>query len=256
MELAIPRIAEIKPARGGNFSEWLVDESMKADRDVNRDKARQMVPPPLYMEGGKVQTPWLYAFLKNPNRIRYTTVLRMPQFNMSSEEAQALADYFAAVDGAAFPYQDVPQREPAYLAAKEQAHPGYLKDAWQVIGKAPPVGLCAGCHSVAGREFVAGDPTKVTRGPNLEGAYSRLRPDWLELWITKPKWITPYTAMPQNFARDKQVFPDLFGGDGQQQTTAARDALMNYLRMLEREGKATAAAPAANAPPADGGTND
>ena len=255
LELAVPKVAEIKPGRGGQFSEWLVDASMAADREVNRDKARQMVPPPLYMEGIKVQTPWLYSFLKNPNRIRYTTVLRMPQFNMSNDEAQALADYFAAVDGTAFPYQDVPQRDPEYLAAKEASHPNYLRDAWQVIGKAPPTGLCAGCHSVAGREFVAGDPTKVTRGPNLDGPYSRLRPDWLALWIYKPKWILPYTAMPQNFPKDKQQFPELFGGDGQQQTIGARDALMNYLRMLEREGKATAVAPAAGANAA-GGTND
>jgi hypothetical protein len=51
--------------------------------------------------------------------------------------------------------------------------------------------------------------------------------------------------MPQNFTRDKQVFPQLFGGNGQQQAGAASDALMNYLRMLEKEGKATAAAPGA-----------
>jgi hypothetical protein len=242
--------------RGGTFAEWLTEASMKADpRNVNRDKARAMGPPPLYLEGTKVQTPWLYSFLKNPTKLRHTTVLRMPQFNMSNEEAQTLADYFAAVDGAAFPYQDVPQREPGYLGEKERVHPNYLSDAWQVVTKAPPTGFCAGCHSVGGREFVAGDPTKVTRGPNLDGVSARLRPDWVELWISKPKWITPYTNMPQNFSRDKQVFPELFGGDGQQQVTAARDALMNYLRILEKEGKATAAGPAA-APAAPGGTND
>jgi hypothetical protein len=105
---------------------------------------------------------------------------------------------------------------------------------------------------VGGREFVAGDPTKVTRGPNLDGAYARLRPDWTQLWIMNPKWITPYTKMPSNFTRDKQVFPELLGGDGRQQAIAARDALMNYLRMLEREGKVTAAATAAAAGGAEG----
>ncbi|HTI50956.1 MAG TPA: c-type cytochrome [Planctomycetaceae bacterium] len=248
------KLDEAQLGRGGNFAEWLVDASLQADRELNRDKARAMGPPPLYLEGLKVQTPWLYSFLKNPGKLRYTTVLRMPQFNMSDAEAQTLADYFSAVDGTPFPYQDVPQREPAYLNAKEEAHPHYLSDAWKVVTKAPPTGLCAGCHSVGGREFVAGDPTKVTRGPNLDGVYNRLRPDWVELWIYNPKWFTPYTAMPQNFTHDKQVFPELFAGNGQEQSVAARDALMNYLRMLEREGKATAAAPAAA--PAAGGTND
>src|SRR5260370_15265634 len=106
-----------------------------------------------------------------------------------------------------------------------------------------PAGICAGCHSVGGREFVAGDPTKVTRGPNLDQANSRLRPDWLQLWLYNPKWITPYTKMPQVFARDKKVLPELFGGDGEEQAIASRDALMNYLRILEHERKATASAP-------------
>jgi cbb3-type cytochrome oxidase cytochrome c subunit len=250
--------------RGGAFTEWLVDASMKADREVNRDKARQMAPPVLFQEGIKVQTPWLYRFLKNPERLRHTTVLRMPQFNMSNEEAQTLADYFAAVDGAPFPYQDVPQREPAYLSAREHEREGYLSEAWKMITLAPPGGLCAGCHSVGGREFVAGDPTKVTRGPNLDMVSSRMRPDWTELWIYKPKWITPYTAMPQNFPRDKPPFngqegsPLLFDAVAQKQAVAARDALMNYLRLLEREGKATAVAPAspAGAAKGEGGNDD
>ncbi len=247
MEVKVDKLLEATAGRGGTFSEWLVNASIS--RDVNRDSARHMVPPPLYLEGIKVQNPWLYSFLKDPGRIRYTTVLRMPQFTLSNDEAEKLANYFAAVDGAPFPYQDVPQREPEYLSAMEEQHPHYLSDAWKVITKAPPVGLCAGCHSVGGREFVAGDPTKVTRGPNLDGVSNRLRPDWARLWIYNPKWITPYTKMPQNFTKDKQVFPDLFAGDGQQQAVAARDALMNYLRLLEKEGKATAVAPAAPAAP-------
>lgn len=243
MEVKVDKLIEVAPGRGGAFSEWLVDASMKADRQVDRDAARHMVPPPLYLEGIKVQTPWLYAFLKDPGRLRHTTVLRMPQFNISNEEAEKLANYFAAVDGAPFPYQDVPQREPEYLSLKEHEHSNYLSDAWKVITMGPPNGVCFGCHSVGGREFVAGDPTKVTRGPNLDLTGSRLRPDWLQLWLYKPMWITPYTKMPQNFAKGGTIMPELFDGDGQKQAVAARDALLNYLRILEKEGKVTAAAP-------------
>jgi cytochrome c551/c552 len=253
MEIAPSKIIEKTPGRGGAFAEWLVNAEMAADREVNRDSARHMAPPTLYREGIKVQTPWLYSFLKDPGKLRFTTVLRMPQFNMSNEEAENLANYFAAVDGVPYPYQEVPQREPEYLSEKEQEHANYLHDAWRVITMAPPTGLCAGCHSVGGREFVAGDPTKVTRGPNLDAAQVRLRPDWVKLWVGNPKWITPYTKMPQNFPRDKEVFPELFGGDGLKNVTAARDALMNYLRILEREGKATASAPATAASGGEGG---
>jgi len=245
MEVKVENLLETTAGRGGAFAEWLVEASMKADRQVDRDAARHMAPPPLYLEGIKVQTPWLYAFLKDPGRLRYTTVLRMPQFNMSNEEAEKLAVYFAAVDGAPFPYQDVPQREPEYLAQKEREHSNYLTDGWKILTAGPPSGVCNGCHSVGGRDFVAGDDsTKVTRGPNLDLAGNRLRPDWLQLWLYKPSWITPFTKMPQNFAKDgKKMFPEFFDGQGAKQVVAARDALLNYLRLLEKEGKATAAAP-------------
>ena len=252
---ALKQVAATK-GRGGEFAEWLTNHSMANDRGLDRSKARQMAPPPLYKEGVKVQTPWLYSFLKNPGKIRYTPLLRMPQFSLSDQEAQTLANYFAAVDGAPFPYQPIPQRDPAYLEKMESAHANYLKQSWDLVTMAPPTGLCAGCHSVGGREFVAGDPTKVVRGPNLEGVYNRLQPDWVELWVYNPKWITPYTSMPQNFPAGKQQFPELFGGDGQLQSVASRDALMNYLRMLEKTGKPTptpAAAPAAAAAAASPG---
>ena len=127
-----------------------------------------------------------------------------------------------------------------FRAQKEDEHPHYLHDAWEVVTKAPPTGVCAGCHAVGGRPFISGDPTKVTRGPNLDRVYNRLQPDWLQIWLYNPKWITPYTRMPQNFARNKDMYPELFGGKGQPQAVAARDALMNYLLLLEQEGKATA----------------
>lgn len=254
IEIPAKNLQEVKPARGGAFSEWLVEHSMKMDREVKRDFAWHMAPPPLYKEGIKVQTPWLYSFLKDPTQIRYTTVLRMPRFTLSNEEAEKLANYFAAYDGAPYPYQEVQAREPDYLAAKHAEHPNYLRDSWKLITYPPPAGLCQGCHAVGGREFAGGgDPTKVTHGPNLEGVYNRLSPDWLQLWIYHPTWITPYTRMPQNLPADKQVFPELFGGESRIQNVAARDALMNYLRLLEKEGRAVTTAPAAPPAAAPGG---
>lgn len=247
---ALKKIAS-DPGRGGDFAEWLTNFAMSTDRQLDRSKARQMTPPPLYQEGVKVQTPWLYSFLKNPGKIRYTTLLRMPQFTLSDAEAQTLANYFAAVDGSSLPYQPVPQRDPGYLAAMERSHANYLEESWKLLTLPPPTGLCAGCHSVGGREFVAGDPTKVVRGPNLENVTNRLQPDWVELWIYNPKWITAYTSMPQNFPAGKEQFPELLGGDGQKQSVGSRDALMNYLRMLERKGPPPPAA--ASAPPVQEG---
>ena len=250
-----PQLVSEKPARGGSFAEWLVSDIKRVDAEAN---AWQMSPPPLYQEGIKVQTPWLYSFLKNPQQLRHVTVLRMPKFNMTDAEAQVLANYFAAYDGATYPYQDVPQRNPGYLsAANERYHerhpnrPGdYLQESWRVLN-AP---ICIKCHSVAGQEYKGSDPKKDIRGPNLDYVADRLRPDWVMLWLHKPAWITPYTSMPPVFRKDQKQFPPLMDTDPLDQVTSVRDALMNYTRLLEKEGKLPlAAAPApAEAAPAKG----
>jgi hypothetical protein len=237
-----------QPGRGGPFAEFLVDYLQQQGRADNPYLAWQMSPPPLYQEGFKVQTPWLYQFLKEPERIRQVTVLRMPKFNLDNDEARALANYFAAHDGVPYPYQQVDQRESDYLAAMNAAHSAsdetdYLTESWKLLN-AP---LCIGCHAVGGREFQKSNDPKQVQGPDLKHTVDRLRPDWLLLWLYKPQWITPYTSMPQPFGRNQQQFPELFGGDPRTQTIAVRDALMNYHRLMESRGKtiypsATAAA--------------
>ena len=89
---------------------------------------------------------------------------------------------------------------------------------------------------MGGRQFKAVDPKKDIRGPNLDLASDRLQPNWLQVWLSNPKWVTPYTSMPQPFAKNQQSFPQHFGGNGLKQTTAVRDALMNYNRLMERDG--------------------
>jgi hypothetical protein len=240
--------------RGGDLAHWLVPRLKEELQDVN--KAWQASPPPLYKEGIKVQTPWLFRFLKNPEQLRHTTVLRMPRFNMSEQEAQTLANYFAAVDEVEYPYQLIPQTEPGYQAAVDgefhKAYPDakgdYKLNTWKVVNGP----LCMKCHQVGGRPFVSTDPKTEVRGPNLERVEKRLQPKWAHVWIDKPTWITTYTGMPQNFPADKQIFPDLFAGDSESQVKAAVFALMNYSRMLEGLGVVTYTPPATEAPPAEG----
>ena len=245
-----PNLISETPARGGRFAEWLVNDILARSSSPNRDLAWQQSPPPLIAEGIKVQTPWLYRFLKSPVRLRHTTVLRMPRFNLDDDDARGLANYFAAADRAEYPYQPVPQRQPAYLGLRDSEFSGadhdYLTESWHLFN-AP---LCIKCHSLGGRQFKAVDPKKDIRGPNLDLARDRLQPDWGQVWLSNPKWFTPYTSMPQPFARNQKLFPQHFGGDGLKQTTAVRDALMNYNLLMERKITIAPAAPAAPAEPA------
>ncbi len=251
-------LVDYQAGRGGDFAEWLVEDLMKTRTGGNRSLAWQASPPPLYQEGFKVQTPWLYQFLLEPTKLRYTTVLRMPKFNMSEKEAQTLANYFAAVDGAEFPYQEQAPKDAEYLAARETdlVHEGFLKDGETYLGeswKALNGPLCVKCHSLGGRKFKVSDPVKDIQGPNLNVVQNRLRADWVKLWLYKPTWITPYTSMPLNYPKNNLTqFPDLFGGDPDVQVTATRDALLNYTRLMEDIGPTTYAPPAAT--PVDGAT--
>ncbi|HVV99553.1 MAG TPA: hypothetical protein VHB77_04395, partial [Planctomycetaceae bacterium] len=107
------------------------------------------------------------------------------------------------------------------------------QDSWKMLN-AP---LCIKCHSLGGRQYQSQNPATDIRGPNLESVPDRLRPEWTMLWLYKPQWITPYTSMPQPLPRNQKQFDDLFGGNGLEQTIAIRDALMNYHRLMEQQGK-------------------
>ncbi|MEO2014155.1 MAG: hypothetical protein ABGZ53_07255, partial [Fuerstiella sp.] len=272
----VQKLVDVQPARGGVFAEWLVEHLMQERLGKTRDLAGRSLawqdsPPPLYQEGFKVQTSWLHDFLLNPMQIRNTTVLRMPKFNMSSEEAAVLANYFAAVDGAPFPYDNDNASAANYLATRDtelrasgvlKPDQSYLDQAWQTLNglsdglHSPTNGntaKCAGCHSVGGLEYVK-DLTSATptpQGPDLRRVQRRLRPDWVQLWLYNPKWTTPYTSMPNNFpANTTGQAPQLFGGEPGQQVIGVRDALMNYSRLIEQHGIPERGKPAAATPPA------
>ncbi|MSQ94942.1 MAG: c-type cytochrome [Gemmataceae bacterium] len=105
---------------GGAFTnlmaEWL--NKKNSTRYPGPDDARASLPPSLVGQGERTQPDWLYQFLLNPQPIRPQTILRMPRFNMSKEEARILVDYFAAVTrltnpgvGLQYPHESIAGRE-------------------------------------------------------------------------------------------------------------------------------------------------
>src|SRR5262249_14285142 len=154
--------------------------------------------------------------------------LRMPRFHYDrvQDETKDLANFFAARDGAEFPYQDIPEREQDYLARLESKHAGYLGAGWQVITK----GACIQCHAL-GQFKPTGGSEEVT-GPALRRAYSRFRPGYLTEWLARPSRLVPYTAMPQNIpphGPPAQFVPKSFEDQPFAQVKAMRDTLLNYI---------------------------
>jgi mono/diheme cytochrome c family protein len=102
---------------GGQFA-TLLSSYLKEDHPEKNKYVEPgpFVPPVLTWQGERTQPDWLYQFLLDPTKVRELTVLRMPKFNMSDEEARALVDYFGAVGkhvnpniDLKYPYPKVPQ---------------------------------------------------------------------------------------------------------------------------------------------------
>ncbi len=111
---------------GGTFADLMVPYLIKKDKDYKQNpitkdspEARASLPPSLIGEGARTQPQWLYQFLLDPTAVRRMSILRMPRFNMSKQDAKQLVDYFAGVEritnpgiGLTYPGDHIPQQAP------------------------------------------------------------------------------------------------------------------------------------------------
>jgi cytochrome c2 len=142
-------------------------------------------PPIIYGEGKKVQSEWLYNFLKNVKTIRPWMKVRMPSFPFTDDEVVALVKYFVAIDEAKWPYVFMEDKE---FPEREVLAGMHLLKGYQ----------CISCHAV-NQEMVDAIVDKSSLAPNLSLVSERLRFDWLHDWILNPAQIAPGTRMPDNF---------------------------------------------------------
>jgi len=227
------------PAKGGDLTRYLfpkvIAHAKQANPQAKGVEAWGWLPPSLMEEGAKVQPDWLHGFLMDPFAIRPAVVMRMPNFQMSSEDATKLTNYFAATAGAQFPYEFRRQQRLSYLTAKESHAPDRLQEAMRVVTNG---NYCVKCHTVA--DFHP-QGEQATLGPNLAGVTSRLRPDYVRKWIANPKRVLPYTGMPVNIPYDPDkphlggISQDLISGTSIQQLDGLVDLLMNFDLYTQRQ---------------------
>jgi mono/diheme cytochrome c family protein len=142
--------------------------------------------PELSYEGSRAQRQWLIDFLKNPQTLRPTLVLRMPQFNMSDKDAAIIADYLTMV----LQHPDV---NPATFDAKK------FTSAMAAIGKQlyEVKYQCQSCHTIGA--------TGGYVGPNLNNAGNWLTPAWIEAWLRNPQSLVPDTIEPRRSFTETEV---------------------------------------------------
>jgi cytochrome c2 len=158
--------------------------------------AQEQLPPKLLTEGARVDPEWLRKFLSNPalsttdtnrNGVRPYLKVRMPTFSFSDNELRKLVRFFEALSQQPLPY--IPEQVPT-LTSKESDMARSLFSS-----TAAP---CLKCHAT-------GDPAhdKIATAPNFLLAKERLKPDWVERWITDPQAISPGTSMPSGLFKQQ-----------------------------------------------------
>lgn len=199
---------------GGDITPTLTSALMKEGLDETAASA--YAPPNLLGEGQKVQSAWLFHFLKEPvtGQIRPWLRTRMPNFELNDQEANTLISYFKSLSNEAAGFTFLPNYQ---LTAEQKS------GALQLV--APDNLACFSCHQ-QGSKKPEGPPDGWA--PDLAMAKERLDPNWIAAWIRDPQALMPNTRMP-SFYPDSYP-PNVLDGDPEKQITALR----NYLLSLEQ----------------------
>ncbi|MFQ5852642.1 MAG: c-type cytochrome [Candidatus Binatia bacterium] len=140
--------------------------------DVGGVHERLEAGPPLAHEGSRVRKEWLAGFLKNPSRTRpigYTQgrSSRMPNFRLTNEEAEALAEFLMTLKD---------------KRTHENVRPHAGQKAKAERGARLFASLrCGACHQMNGRP--QRNSAVRFKGPNLAHTGRRLKAAHLELWL-------------------------------------------------------------------------
>jgi mono/diheme cytochrome c family protein len=157
--------------------------------------------PDLSYEGSRAQRRWIADFLKNPQTLRPTLIFRMPQFNMTDQEADICAEYISLVLQAG--HVDLSAAKPEQFTP-EQASEG--KQLYELKYQ------CQSCHTVG----AAGGYV----GPNLINAGNWLNIAWIQGWLQDPQALVPGTIEPHREFSSDEI-----------------QALAAYLMNLKQSGK-------------------
>ncbi|HET6372093.1 MAG TPA: c-type cytochrome, partial [Candidatus Polarisedimenticolia bacterium] len=181
------RIIQNRNCRGCH----IIEGEGGAIREVIKDQAYN--PPNLLGEGDKVQSNWLFGFLKEPSPVRPWLNVRMPTFHLGDADATSLVKYFASADSAPYPFQS----PPAEAAPAEQLRAG--KATFEQF-------KCLSCHTIGS---IPPGVSVADLAPDLTKARTRLRHDWIVKWLRDPQKLMPGTRMPAFFYSDDQpLYPD------------------------------------------------
>lgn len=191
-------------------------------------------PPPLHHVGAAAQTRWLEQYLRNPYPIRPAVPLAMPRYVLTTAEIRALRDYFAVLAGGLPEEQEPWLTIEAQFLQREHDHPGRFAATMRLLRDTKT--YCGKCH--LWEADVNSRLRLPTEAPPLTEVYRRLRPEYVNEWVTRPKRILPYTAMPINFPDGQEPLDrSPFDASPEEQRQAVVDVLSHYDWYLRKQGE-------------------
>ncbi|MEZ4423138.1 MAG: cytochrome c [Gemmatimonadota bacterium] len=188
------RHPQVDAARGARIYDVLGCAGCHAS--PNDDALSPQVGPDLSREGARVRGDWLRGFLVDPAPVRgpaHATApgARMPDFRLSAEETEALADFLERQGQAR---AEAPAALTPFAAARTRR---LFEDR----------AACLGCHVAFGEGGGLAPP--------LSGLAARLRPGFVVEMIRDPQAAAPGAPMPQQAvaARDAEALAALLLSD-------------------------------------------
>jgi cbb3-type cytochrome oxidase cytochrome c subunit len=142
--------------------------------------------PDLSYEGSRAQRRWIEDFLKNPQTLRPTLTFRMPQFNVTDQEAGILADYLGAVFQTPLLDLSAPPQGP-WTADEVAAGKQLYEVRYQ----------CQSCHTIGA--------TGGYVGPNLVNAGNWLNAAWIRGWLENPQALVPGALEPRRAFTPEEI---------------------------------------------------
>jgi len=170
------------------------------------------VVPPLFAQGERTQAGWLQDFLREPRNLRPNVRQRMPKFELTIEEADALVAGFQRLSGIAVRNRYQPE---STLAGRQYGQPLEMvvtDDQGKVVGSRTVRGAveeaeylfdtinCNKCHLPKGSP--GSDPTDGGVAPPFDLSERRLGREWVVALLNDPQHLIRGTGMVSPWGRD------------------------------------------------------
>ena len=143
-------------------------------------------PPSLTHVADKTSREWVYAWIKDPQS--YASTATMPNYHLSDDDARDISAFLMA--------QSTPM-QPPLPPVKAEASPDIVAGT-TLYGQS----FCASCHAM---QNAAGMMVGGNVGPELTGIGTKVKPEWLQDWVSNPDHYDPTTMMSHYRFDAKQV---------------------------------------------------